>query len=158
MKTCKRMVIFLLLGVLLVGLLLSGCAPESTEPTDHVFTLDRSLIEGCTYAGITRSMFDSQMHMLLGEKNVITFFDTFFAGLVLTDNGARIKQVQANSDQSGFPFQICFTRNENTSLLVCFYENGAITVNYENHDFASVQDNIVDKQAIEQWLKEHDAL
>lgn len=120
--------------------------------------LNQSYIEGCTYAGVTKSLNDSATHTLFGEENVTAFFDTFFTGLVLTDNGARIKQVQANTDSSGFPFQICFTRNESASLLVCFYENGAITVNYGDYEFASVQDNVVDKQAMEQWLKEHDAL
>lgn len=153
----RKAYIAFLIALLLVGLGLSGCTPESTEPPDHVFTLDRSLIGNCADAQVTKSMFDSRMHIMDGET-AESFFDTFLSGVQVTDNIERIEEVQSVGAPFGFPFQICFTCNENTSLLVCFYENGAITVNYENHDFASVQDNIVDQQAIEQWLKEHDAL
>lgn len=122
--------------------------------------LNRSYIEGCAYADIMRSMLDSQIHELLGEENIVTFFDMFFAGLELTDDSERIAEVR----KSGYvgtlfqPFEICFTCDENSSLLVSVYENGALIVRYKDRDFASVRDNAVDKQAMEKWLKEHDAL
>lgn len=138
----------------------------STRKTEYIDALgigpvlNRSYIEGCTYASIMRSMIDSQIHMLLGEENVTALFDMFFAGLELTDDSERIATVR----ESGYvgtlfqPFQICFTCDENNSLLISVYENGALIVRYKDHDLASAQDNAVDKQAMEQWLKEHDAL
>lgn len=41
MKTSKRIWVFLLLGVMLVGLVLSGCAPEdeTTEPDPNTIAL-----------------------------------------------------------------------------------------------------------------------
>lgn len=136
----------------------------STTETDYIgalgieYVLNQSYIEGCTYAGITKSMVDSILHTLEGEENVDTFFDTFLTGIELTDDSKRVDQVWANIDLSGFPFQICFTGDENNALLVCLYENGAITVDYEDQTFASVQDNVIDRQAMETWLKKHGAL
>lgn len=154
MATGKRITIFLLLGVIVLGLAISGCAPEAKEPL-HV--LDQSYIDGCTYASVTKSFADSAMHYMQGET-IKAFFDTFLTGIELTDDGDRIKQAGNDGSGGGLPFQICFCREEG-NVLVCFYENGAVTVTCEGgKHYASVRDNEVNLETVKEWLREEEAL
>lgn len=154
MTTGKRITIFLLLGVIVLGLAISGCTPEAKESL-HV--LDQSCIEGCTYASVTKSFADAAMHHMQGET-IKAFFDTFLSGIELTDDSDRIKQAPNDGTNGGLPFQICFCREE-SNVLVCFYENGAVTVHCEDgKHYASVRDNEVNLETVKEWLREKKVL
>lgn len=160
MMTNKRMKVFLLLGVMLLSLVFSGCMPgqgiepTETEPGENLgYVIDMSYIEDCDVAFITESLADASRPSIRGEE-MVAMFDEFFVGIKITDDPVRIEEVGSNNETL-FPCHIHFNCPDGTNpLTILIYEDGTVGLMHGEQRYVSIKHSVVDVELVrEQFYK-----
>lgn len=148
----KRICVFLLLGILLFSIVLSGCSQkEETEASgqDMMYVLDQSDINGLRAVCISESLDNSSLPVL-NEENGRVLFQEFFEGIPITKDSARVSFVEENFPLN--PLQLTYNCDEN--LHICFYGDGTLLVYIHDEIFVSTEDGVVDVEAIKKRIDE----
>lgn len=156
MMTSKRIRVFLVLGVILLGIVISGCAPEQpTEPSDieHcAFILDKIHIENCDMATFIESLHAAAHPRIYGEK-MEAMFSELFNGVEFTDDSTRMDEVRRNNTNQ-FPCHINFNCPDGTNpLTILVYIDGTLGLIYGEHDYVSRNNNVINLDLLKKWFK-----
>lgn len=158
--TNKRTKAFLLLGVILLSIVVSGCAPEpGTKPTemeygaDSVYVIDKSYIDGCDIASITESLLAAAHPRIRGEE-MEALFDEFFVGIEVTNDSVRIDEVSGNNG-TRFPCQINFNCADGTNpLTILIYDDGTLGLMRGEDEYVSLENSVVDLELLKERIQE----
>ena len=156
MRKSKRINTFLLLAIILLSFVISGCTPqqqaEQSGTEFAVLVLDKSYIEGCDVVFFTESLYAAAHPTIYGER-IAALFNEFFNGIEFTDDSTRVEDVR-NSTKTAFPCHLNFSCSDGTNpLTIMVYDDGTLGMLLGDHEYVSQESCVVDLELLKEWLK-----